>query len=62
MAVQASLQASLPEGAVADPRQWAYELVPAALDAVLGEGAWGTEKRPKKGDPARNVTWVILTG
>ncbi|MGA8354003.1 MAG: DUF87 domain-containing protein [Solirubrobacteraceae bacterium] len=60
MAVQASLQASLPEGAVADPSQWAFELVPAALDAVFGGGAWDRVKRPKKDDPSRNVTWIIL--
>ena len=60
MAVQASLVASLPEGAVADPKQWAYELVPAALDTVFGSGGWLTEKRPKRDEPERNVTWVVL--
>ncbi|MGA2929748.1 MAG: hypothetical protein ABSG43_27935 [Solirubrobacteraceae bacterium] len=61
MAVQSSLMAGLPEGAVADPRGWAFELVPTALDAVFGPSQWSTEKRQKRDDPTRNVTWVVLT-
>lgn len=60
MAVQSSLMAGLPEGAVADPRGWAYELVPSALDALFGPSQWSTEKRPKRDDPTKNVTWVVV--
>ena len=61
MAVQSSLISSLPEGAVADPSSWAVELVPTALNEVFGQHRWRRERRPKVGDPTRNVTWVVLT-
>jgi hypothetical protein len=59
MAVQSSLMEGLPKDAVADPKTWAYELVPVALDAVFGTGKWHTEKRPRKGDASRSTTWVV---
>lgn len=55
-----ALKRGVPEDAVPDIGQWAYDLVPAALDAVYGQGSWDSERRPSKADPAREVTWVVI--
>ena len=60
--VVAALERAVPDGAVPDVGTWAYELVPAALDAAYGAGNWRTEKRPKRDNPAREVTWVVVEG
>lgn len=60
MAVQSELETSLPPDAVADPNRWAYQLVPAALDEVFGEGKWTTEKKPRKHDPSKTTTWIVV--
>jgi hypothetical protein len=62
MGIQSVLRDSLPEDAVPDPDRWAYELVPAALDAAYGSGRWNTERRPKADDQSRAVTWIVVTG
>ena len=60
--VQEALKRGVPEDAVPDLQQWAYELVPDALEAIFGprEQAWTTERRAKKDDPARTVLWVVI--
>jgi uncharacterized protein len=60
--VQEALKRALPDDAVPDREQWAYELVPEALDAVFGPrgSRWDTERRPKKDDPSRTVVWVVV--
>jgi hypothetical protein len=55
------LDALYRQAAIEYPNAWAFELVTTALDAVFGQSQWATEKRPKRDDPARNVTWVVLT-
>jgi uncharacterized protein len=45
---------------IADKNSWANQLVPEALNAVFGTGAWGTEKRPRRDDPTRDTLWVVL--
>jgi hypothetical protein len=48
------------DAAIPDLGQWAYELVPEALNAVYGEGKWNTEKRPSKSNPGRTALWVVV--
>ena len=55
-----ALKRGVPEAAGPDIGQWAYDLVPAALDAVYGQGSWDTERRLSRADPAREVTWVVI--
>jgi hypothetical protein len=47
---------------VPDPDQWAFQLVPSALETLFGprDEAWYTERRPSKDDPARTTLWVVL--
>jgi len=61
--VMEALKHGVPEGAVPEQDRWASELVPDALETVLGprEQAWTTERRPKKDDPTRTVLWVVIT-
>jgi uncharacterized protein len=60
--VQEALKRGLPDDAVPDREQWAYELVPEALDEVFGPrgSGWDTERRPKRDDPNRTVVWVVV--
>lgn len=58
MAVQTRLAEAMPEGVVTDLRDWAYKQVPTALDALVGEGKWTTEKRPSKSKPGSWTTWI----
>lgn len=44
---------------IADKNRWANNLVPRALNEVIGKDAWNTEKRPKANDPFRDTTWVV---
>jgi len=62
--VQEALKRGIPNDAVPDIEQWAYELVPDALNEIFGPRgqAWNTERRPKKDDPTRMVTWVVVEG
>jgi uncharacterized protein len=60
--VQEGIKRGIPREAVPDPEQWAYDLVPTALETIYGprNEAWHTERRPKKDNPAREVLWVVL--
>lgn len=58
MAVQIRLEEALPEGVLTDKRDWAYKQVPDALNALMGEGKWSTERRPSKSKPGSWTTWV----
>lgn len=60
MNVKASLMTSLEEQGVADPANVAYQLVPTAMNRCFGEGQWRTEKRPRKNDPTKTTSWVVL--
>jgi uncharacterized protein len=62
--VQEALKRGIPGDAVPDLEQWAYEVVPDALDEIFGPRgqAWDTERRPKKDDPTRTVLWVVVRG
>ncbi len=60
--VQEALKRGVPQDSVPDAEQWAYELVPVALERLYGaqDKAWYTERRPKRDDPARTVLWVVI--
>ncbi len=45
---------------VPDVDQWAFELVPHALDQIVGKGQWSTDRRPKKDNPAKTTLWVVI--
>jgi hypothetical protein len=63
--VQELLAQALPDtlGTLDDRKQWVYEqqLVPAALDSVVGRGVWTTESRPRRDDPTRFVKWILVS-
>jgi hypothetical protein len=40
---------------------WAYPIVPQAMDTLLGANAWTTEARPTPNDPTRAKKWIIPT-
>ena len=56
------LKRGIQPDSVPDPDQWAFQLVPTALQTLFGpqNEAWYTERRPAKDDPARSVLWVVL--
>jgi hypothetical protein len=58
-----ALKRGLPDdNSVPDPDRWAHELVPVALERVLGkqDEAWHSKRREKRDDPTRTVLWVII--
>jgi hypothetical protein len=59
--VQEILANAAPTGIIADPKQWAYALVAPALNDVLGQRGWRTDKRPRANDPTALTTWVVAT-
>jgi len=61
MAVESAIRDRLPAD-LADRDTLARSLVPRLLDEVFGTGRWRRERRPKRDDPSREVTWVIATG
>jgi hypothetical protein len=58
MGIQEVLRRAAPDS-VSDPRQWAYELVPRALNDVLGPGTWKRERRDKKSGTG-TTTWIVI--
>jgi hypothetical protein len=56
--VQAELLKHFPMD-IADRDAQAYNLVPRALNEVLGAGKWGSQKRPKKSGVGE-TTWIVL--
>jgi hypothetical protein len=58
--VIAELEKLLPD-VISDKRNFAYKLVPRALDEILGKETWTTEKRSKK-QGTGVTTWVITKG
>lgn len=40
----------------------AFTFVPQAMNEIFGENNWNTEKRPKKNDPSKNTSWIIIKG
>lgn len=57
MGVQAVLESAAPNS-VAEKSEWAYALVPRALNEVMG-GPWSTEKRAKKSGTGM-TTWIVV--
>ena len=58
--VKEAIKRGVDVDAVPDLDQWAYELVPDALNDIFGKQGWLTERRPKKDDPAKTVLWVTI--
>jgi hypothetical protein len=58
--VQSLLADALPD-TIPDARQWVYDqqLVVRALDEVLGQGGWSTERRPRRNDPNGTASWIV---
>jgi uncharacterized protein DUF87 len=60
MAFQSKIEHSLPAG-VSDRGNFAFQLVPRALNELFGKDAWEREKRQRKGGaPGDKVTWIVL--
>ena len=57
MAVIVALEDKLPTQ-LQDRHKIAYDLVPSALDTILGAGHWESFKQPKKDGSGKPVTWV----
>ncbi len=57
MAVIVALEDKLPTQ-LQDRHQIAYDLVPSALDTILGIGQWESFKQPRKDGTGKPVTWV----
>lgn len=62
LGVQKAIERALPADSVPDPERWAQRMVPVALDRLFGpqDQAWHVERRPKKDDPSRMVSWVVI--
>lgn len=62
LGVQLAIQRALPPDSVPDPERWAQRMVPLALNRLYGpqNEAWRVERRPKKDDPSRMVSWVVI--
>jgi hypothetical protein len=60
MSIKKALEEAMSE-AVSDRSQAAHELVPRALNEILGVSAWETYKRPGKTTPTKLVTYVRRT-
>ncbi|MGN6373164.1 MAG: ATP-binding protein [Solirubrobacteraceae bacterium] len=60
--VQRAIERALPADSVPDPEHWAQRMVPVALDRLFGrkDEGWRIERRPKKDDPSRMVSWVVI--
>jgi uncharacterized protein DUF87 len=60
--VKEALKRGVPDDAVPDVDQWAFELVSDALNTIVGaeNQAWSTERRPRKDDPSRSTLWVLI--
>lgn len=59
--VQNKLKDALPD--IIDPNErWdiAFQNIKRALNDIFGENNWDTEKRPKKSDPTKTTTWIIV--
>jgi hypothetical protein len=56
------LKRGIEQDSVPDPDSWTLGLIRPALETLYGprDEAWYTERRPKKGEPARSVLWVVL--
>ncbi len=57
--VKEAIKRGVDPDAVPDLDQWAYELIPDALDRVFGR-RWSTERKPRRDDPARTALWVVV--
>lgn len=55
------LEQSLPALMGSDRNKIAHHLVPRAMDEILGEGGWKTEKRPSKSKEGGKTTWIVAT-
>ena len=58
MRIQSRLAECVPD-AIADRKDFAFKLMPRALDETFGKGRWAKEKRPKK-TGLGDATWVVL--
>ncbi len=58
--VQKLLAGALPEDFTSDNSQWIYEqnVVPKALDEILGVHCWETKAYPRADDPHRTAKWI----
>lgn len=46
---------------VSDPNNWAFKLMPAALNEVFGKENWRSEKIPSKTKPEKLVTYIWVS-
>jgi hypothetical protein len=59
MGLQKAIEKHLPD-VIPNRSDFAYQNMRAVLDQIFGEGKWDTEPRPRRGDPGRSTTWVVL--
>jgi uncharacterized protein len=57
--VLVALESHLP-ATMSDREQLAYQLVPRFMNEAFGEGRWETQRRDKRDDPQRKVTWLVI--
>jgi hypothetical protein len=59
MRVQTAIEKHLPD-VISNRGDFAYQNMRAVLDQIFGEGKWDTEPRPRRGEPGRSTTWIVL--
>jgi DNA helicase HerA-like ATPase len=57
--VQRAIEKYLPD-VISNRGDFAYQNMRAVLDQIFGEGKWDTEPRPRRGEPGRSTTWIVL--
>jgi uncharacterized protein len=59
MGMQKAIEKYLPD-VISNRSDFAYQNMRAVLDQIFGEGKWDTEPRPRRGEPGRSTTWIVL--
>jgi hypothetical protein len=59
--VMSLLEDGLPASSGTSSSDWAYRIVPRALNSILGRSGWTAEPRPRVNDPGRTTKWIVAT-